>query len=78
LRPPPLAPAPAGKTRSRERQPTVYGYARVSTASRSVAEQVRQLRAAGAEHVSGSWGAARRLTGRSLAGFSLKSPPVTL
>jgi DNA invertase Pin-like site-specific DNA recombinase len=43
LRPPPFALAPAGKTRSRERQPTAYGYTRVSTGGQSVAEQVRQL-----------------------------------
>lgn len=51
LRPLPFAPAPAGKTRSRAKQPTIYGYARVSTGGQSVAEQVRQLRAAGAVNV---------------------------
>jgi hypothetical protein len=51
LRPPPFAPAPAGKTRSRAKQPTIYGDACVSTGGQSVAEQVRQLRAAGAVNV---------------------------
>jgi DNA invertase Pin-like site-specific DNA recombinase len=49
LRPPPFA--PADKARSRVKQPTIYGYAGVSTSGQSVAEQVRQLRAAGAVNV---------------------------
>ena len=51
LRPPPFAPTPAGKTRSCAKQPAIYGYARVSTGGQSVADQVRQLRAAGAVNV---------------------------
>ncbi len=51
LRPPPFATAPSDKTRSCAKQPTIYGYARVSTGGQSVAEQVRQLRAAGAVNV---------------------------
>jgi DNA invertase Pin-like site-specific DNA recombinase len=46
-----LPPAPADKTRFRAKHPTIYGYARVSTGGQSVAEQVRQLRAAGAVNV---------------------------
>jgi DNA invertase Pin-like site-specific DNA recombinase len=51
LRPPSFAPAPAAKTRLRAKQPAIYGYARVSTGGQSVADQVRQLRAAGAVNV---------------------------
>jgi DNA invertase Pin-like site-specific DNA recombinase len=51
LRPPSFAPAPAAKTRSRAKQSAIYSYARVSTGGQSVADQVRQLRAAGAVNV---------------------------
>jgi DNA invertase Pin-like site-specific DNA recombinase len=51
LRPPPFAAAPLDQTRSRARQPTIYGYARVSTGGQTVAEQVRQLSAAGAVNI---------------------------
>jgi len=49
---PPFAPAlSAGKASSRAKHPTVYGDARVSTGGQSVADHVRQLRAAGAINV---------------------------
>jgi DNA invertase Pin-like site-specific DNA recombinase len=52
-KPPPFAAAPANDTGSRAeaKHPTIYGYARVSTGGQSVAEQVRQLHAAGAAEI---------------------------
>ena len=47
---PPLLP-PARPRRARAKHPTIYGYARVSTGGQSLAEQMRQVRAAGATNV---------------------------
>jgi DNA invertase Pin-like site-specific DNA recombinase len=69
--------APAGEARPHAKQTTIYGYARVSTGGQSVAEQVRQLRAAGAVTIFREVASGAAVDRPQLRRFLSKSPPAT-